>query len=64
MEGGLVDCLTMHRLISAVMRGVGWVWQAYRLYMAVILFITGPILMLLVLTMLVLWFGFGIRWGW
>lgn len=41
---------------------VASVW--YRLYFVVMLVIAGPILLLTVLTTLVLWFGFGIRWGW
>ena len=41
---------------------VGFTW--YRLYMLVVLFIAGPGLILMALTVLVLWFGFGIRWGW
>jgi len=47
-----------------LMQGIDWLWRIYRVYMAVLLFVTGPLLMLSVLTMLVLWFGFGIRWGW
>lgn len=36
----------------------------YRLYFTVVLLIAGPGLLLMVLTTLVLWFAFGIRWGW
>lgn len=38
------------------------VW--YRLYMTVIVMAAAVVLPLMVLTMLALWFGFGIRWGW
>lgn len=48
--------------LPAHLTDVALVW--YRLYMTVILLIAGPGLMLCVVTMLVLWFGFGIRWGW
>lgn len=36
----------------------------YRLYMMAVLLIAGPGLLLMVLTVLVLYFGFGVRWGW
>ncbi len=54
----------MQRLIRTVVRGVDWLWAAYRVYMATLLFLAGPVLMLAIIGMLVLWFGFGIRWGW
>lgn len=54
----------MDRVFDTIAKIVGWVWTAYRWYMAVLLFIAGPLMVLMVLTMLVLWFGFGIRWGW
>jgi hypothetical protein len=38
------------------------VW--YRLYMVVVLSIAAILLPVSVMAMLVLWFGFGIRWGW
>ena len=40
----------------------GFVWyRAYVLFLCLIAALTLPVM---VLTMLVLWFGFGIRWGW
>jgi hypothetical protein len=36
----------------------------YRLYFTVVLLLAGPGLLLMVLTAVVLWYGFGIRWGW
>jgi len=61
----LVDCRAhMDRVFDTIAKVVGWVWTAYRWYMAVLLFIAGPLMVLMVLTMLALWFGFGIRWGW
>jgi hypothetical protein len=38
------------------------VW--YRLYFALLLVLAAATLPAMVLAMLVLWFGFGIRWGW
>jgi hypothetical protein len=48
--------------LPASLADVGLAW--YRLYLAVVLLIAGPVLLLTVLTTLVLWMGFGIRWGW
>lgn len=41
---------------------VASVW--YRLYFMVLLWIAALTVPALLLTTLVLWFGFGIRWGW
>jgi hypothetical protein len=41
---------------------VGYTW--YRLYLLVVLMIAGPGLLIMVLSALILWFAFGIRWGW
>lgn len=41
---------------------VGFVW--YRVYLLVALVIAGPGLLLMVLLVLILWYAFGIRWGW
>lgn len=38
------------------------VW--YRLYFLVVLSVAAVILPLMTLVILILWFGFGIRWGW
>ena len=36
----------------------------YRLFIAVFFLIAGPGISVMVLITLVLWYGFGIRWGW
>ena len=54
----------MYQFLDGVRRVIGWIWAAYNVYMTVVLFIAGPVLVMGVLTMLALWFGFGIRWGW
>jgi hypothetical protein len=41
---------------------VGQTW--YRAYFTAVLLLAGPGLLLMVLTAVVLWYGFGIRWGW
>ena len=41
---------------------VGFAW--YRLYFLVVLWAVALIAPVMALTTLVLWFGFGIRWGW
>jgi hypothetical protein len=41
---------------------VGFVW--YRLYLMVVLWVAATVPPLMLITALVLWFGFGIRWGW
>lgn len=53
-----------HVLIDAPTSVTNVVATWYRLYITVVLFIcaVGPLSVLL--TALVLWYGFGIRWGW
>jgi len=51
-------------LIDLPARAAEWILAAYRVYMLVLLVVAGPGLVLMVLTTLVLWFAFGIRWGW
>jgi hypothetical protein len=41
---------------------VGYVW--YRVYFLALLWLAALTVPGMVLTILVLWFGFGIRWGW
>lgn len=61
----MVDCRAhMDRIIETITKVIRWIWTAYHWYMLVVTFIAGPVLVMMVLTMLVLWFGFGIRWGW
>lgn len=48
--------------VPAHITEVGLVW--YRLYWLVVLSIAALVLPVTVVTILVLWFGFGIRWGW
>ena len=48
--------------VPARITEAGYVW--YRLYFLFLLWIAALTVPLTVLTMLVLWFGFGIRWGW
>ena len=36
----------------------------HRIYWLIVTVFASTVLPLMVLTMLVLWFGFGIRWGW
>lgn len=48
--------------VPARITEVGLTW--YRMYLMVVLLIAGPGLLLMGSIVLVLWFGFGIRWGW
>ena len=41
---------------------VGFVW--YRLYLLVLLWAVATVPLATVLMALMLWYGFGIRWGW
>ena len=41
---------------------VGFIW--YRLYLLVLLWAAGTIPLVTVSIVLLLWYGFGIRWGW
>ena len=54
----------MDRVFDAVAKVIRWIWTAYHWYMLAVTFIAGPVLVMGIITMLVLWFGFGIRWGW
>jgi hypothetical protein len=51
-------------LIDLPAQGTDILAKWYRLYMLIVLSIAGPGCLLMVLTTLILWFGFGIRWGW
>lgn len=48
--------------IPARITEVGYVW--YRLYWLIVLSVIAVVLPAMVVSTLVLWFGFGIRWGW
>ena len=48
--------------LPATITEVGLVW--FRLYFLVLIVIAALTVPVVSLTMLVLWFGFGIRWGW
>lgn len=48
--------------LPARLADIGWRW--YRLYLIIALLLAGPGLLLMGTMVLVLWFGFGIRWGW
>lgn len=48
--------------IPARITEVGFTW--YRLYLLIVCAVAALTLPAMVLTMLVLWFVFGIRWGW
>ena len=41
---------------------VGFIW--YRLYLMVVLWMAATVPLTTVFAGLVLWYGFGIRWGW
>lgn len=45
-------------------RVTDWLLFGFRIYLSFILLLFGPLLMLAVFSMLALWWGFGIRWGW
>ena len=53
-----------HWLIDVPARITDVVLVWYRLYITLVLATAALILPVTVVTMLVLWFGFGIRWGW
>lgn len=48
--------------VPARITEIGYTW--YRMYMLVVLVIAGPCALLMGLGILVLYYGFGIRWGW
>ena len=51
-------------LVTVPVTAVSWVLWWNRVYWAALYAIAAVGSTVMVLTMLVLWFGFGIRWGW
>lgn len=51
-------------LVDAPLTVWSWALAWYRLYWLILGVLGAIVLPLMVLSMLVLWFGFGIRWGW
>lgn len=52
------------RIVDTLAKAVSIILTAYRAYLVVLLLVIGPGLVLMVSAMFLLWFGFGIRWGW
>lgn len=51
-------------LVTVPVAAVSWLLWWNRVYWTALYAIAAVVFPVMVLTMLVLWFGFGIRWGW